>query len=586
VSRTATERRRGRAIIVGGGIGGLAAAILLARRFRRVTVLERDVRPPAASPDEAFALWQRPGVPQFRHSHTFLARLSSVLRERFPEVLDELRRSGTLELPLIRRLPPPAPDLGPRQRGDGELVLLGCRRAAFEWALWRVAQRTQGLELREGVFVAGLTAARKRRNGGPPLVTGVKLRKLAIDEPAAPPGRIPWYPKLGRSSDDGTPRATFIGDEEVLPGALVIDASGRRSRAPEWLAEIGARRPHERRVDTGIFYFTRFYRLTGASPPGATTGLVAGDVGWLKCATFPGDGDTFSITLGTDIDDRPLRALAQPRVFEALIAAFPQLAAFRARGVSEPIDGPDTPVLVMGGLKNSARSFVRDGRPLARGFVAIGDAAYHSNPIYGRGATCALLTASALDDAVAAHQSDTDAAILAFAAQVQREVEPFWESAAAGDRLRAQAAENGNADGFVPLRLLANPRRLLATVAGRVIAFYVDRGILPASRRDGQVFRAVMRVMNMLDEPLPGLFAPDVVARVLPVIAGSLFGRAEATRFAGPSRGEALQIVAAATSSDAAKRRAKRKTSQSRARSRASVAPLSRAAAGSTDPAP
>ena len=81
------------AVVLGGGIAGLAAASLLARRHSRVLVLERDVRPPATTPDDAFG-WERHGVPQFRHSHAFLARLRVVLLAHLPDVLDRLRAAG------------------------------------------------------------------------------------------------------------------------------------------------------------------------------------------------------------------------------------------------------------------------------------------------------------------------------------------------------------------------------------------------------------------------------------------------------------------------------------------------------------
>ena len=67
------------AVVLGGGLAGLAAARLLRRHFPRVVVLERDRRPETASPEDAFAAWERRGVPQFRHSHAFLARLRVVL---------------------------------------------------------------------------------------------------------------------------------------------------------------------------------------------------------------------------------------------------------------------------------------------------------------------------------------------------------------------------------------------------------------------------------------------------------------------------------------------------------------------------
>src|SRR5581483_3294594 len=67
------------AVVLGGGIAGLAAARFLARRYPCVVVFERDRRTDVASPEEAFGSWERPGVPQFRHSHAFLARLRVVL---------------------------------------------------------------------------------------------------------------------------------------------------------------------------------------------------------------------------------------------------------------------------------------------------------------------------------------------------------------------------------------------------------------------------------------------------------------------------------------------------------------------------
>src|SRR5205814_5566266 len=134
------------AVVLGGGLAGLAAARLLRRHFPGVVVLERDRRPETTSPEDAFAAWERRGVPQFRHSHAFLARLRVVLLAHFPDVLDRLRAAGVRELGLAE-ITPPTIVLAPRA-DDEDVVLLAARRATLEWALRESLMGRPGVELR------------------------------------------------------------------------------------------------------------------------------------------------------------------------------------------------------------------------------------------------------------------------------------------------------------------------------------------------------------------------------------------------------------------------------------------------------
>ena len=43
---------------------------------------------------------------------------------------------------------------------------------------------------------------------------------------------------------------------------MVVAANGRRSTAPEWLTDVGVQLPDEAVEDTGIVYYSRFFRLT------------------------------------------------------------------------------------------------------------------------------------------------------------------------------------------------------------------------------------------------------------------------------------------------------------------------------------
>ncbi|HVI36983.1 MAG TPA: FAD-dependent oxidoreductase, partial [Gaiellales bacterium] len=59
-------------VIVGAGIGGLSAALLLSRDGHRVVVCERDPAPVPDTNEEVWSDWSRPGIPQSRLGHAFL----------------------------------------------------------------------------------------------------------------------------------------------------------------------------------------------------------------------------------------------------------------------------------------------------------------------------------------------------------------------------------------------------------------------------------------------------------------------------------------------------------------------------------
>ena len=67
-------------VVAGAGIGGLTAAIGLARDGHRVQVVERDDTPMPDNVEDAFA-WDRRGAPQVRHTHGFPTLIRIVLRD-------------------------------------------------------------------------------------------------------------------------------------------------------------------------------------------------------------------------------------------------------------------------------------------------------------------------------------------------------------------------------------------------------------------------------------------------------------------------------------------------------------------------
>lgn len=456
-------------VVVGAGVAGLGTALALGRAGHQVTVLERDATPLPADPHAAF-LWERRGAPQVRHSHAFLARLRNLLRDRHPDVLQQLLDAGATELRFVDEMPTTILDRSPRP-GDDDLVALACRRTTFEWVLRRAALGSAGVTLLDGVVADGLRA---------------------VDDPS------------------GLRRVTgvHLADGRALSADLLALAGGRRGDVPAWFAAIDAAKVAEEDEDTGIIYWSRFYRLLGAAP--VSEGPIGADLGYLKFAVFQGDNGTFSVTLATSTEDRDLRTLSASAHFDAAAASMDPIAPWLCPGVSEPI----TEVHPMARLRNRIRRFTVEGRPAALGVVAVGDAHTCTNPLYGRGCSLAMVQAELLADALRSHPEADEAFHLAYEEATAGEIEPWHRASVSQDRL--QRAETA--------RLLATPGEPTGSSADdqdagatqrQLMRSVMREGLLPAVRTDPTVFRAFLRGFNLLEAPEALLRDADVMGRVM-----------------------------------------------------------------------
>ena len=200
-----------RIVVIGGGVGGLTSAMLLARDGHDVTVLERDGTEPPQSADAAWSGWERRGVNQFRMIHLFAPRFRALLEAELPDVIVEAEALGAIRYNPMQLVPEEM--IGGYRESDAQFTMVSARRPVMETAIARASARTKGLEVRRGVAVAALITDGESANGIPNVV--------------------------GVQTDAG----------EELRADLVVDAAGRRSSLPAMLAAIGARAPEEELED-------------------------------------------------------------------------------------------------------------------------------------------------------------------------------------------------------------------------------------------------------------------------------------------------------------------------------------------------
>lgn len=459
-----------RFVVAGGSVAGLATALALGRAGADVVVVERDVIPEVNDAETAFGV-ERPGVPQSHFLHAFLARMVKVLRERFPDVLDDLLEAGA----RIDR--PPAAD----QILDENVCMLLARRSTVEWVLRRAALAEPNVTHVQGRRVVG--------------VTGEQLQVK------------------GASLDGGT----------TLAGA-VIACTGRRGDIGGWLKPLGVT-IEEQLVRSELVYITRWYQAPDFD---LGTGGLLRDLGYLSYLVVPADGGTLAVAVGLPPEDSELRAcLLDDAGFDRVASMLPGLG----KGLSDANAKPLRSSQPMAGLINRLRRFTdRHGEPLVAGFHAVGDSHTCTNPAYGRGCSLALVQATLLADAVAAHPNDLLARSRAYEASCAREVEPWFHSSVMMDQARAAMRNR-------PTSQTSDPGQ------GQPDLLAVLQAVASGAVTDRVVINGFARLLHLLVTPNELFTDPVFLTRMMELAANppavSAAGR-------GPTREELLRSASAA----------------------------------------
>lgn len=436
-------KRGEQAVVVGASISGLLAARVLADYYRDVIVVERD-----DLPDEPA---NRRGVPQARHAHVLSARGSQVLEELFPGILDELVAGGVAvwddgdltklhisvrghQLPRSGKLPNPYLYYFPS-------------RPFLEW---NVLRRTKAL----------------------PNVTFLEGHELSAFTSTPDCARITGVRVVGRGQGNGT----------LLSADLVVDATGRGSRTPVFLEELGYGRPREDEVTMRLIYASQLLRLPPNLLPQNVVAAAAQPDRPTTWALIRQENDTWILSIGAMVGLQPpiewherlssAAGLVPPQVLEALASAEPLSEVTQHRVPS-----------------NRWRRYDKMRRHPA-GLLVAGDAMCSFNPVYGQGMTVAALQAIVLRDCLEQGADDLPRRYFGAAA---KKVRVAWQTAVGGD---------------LAVPEVIGPRPL----SMRFSNAYFER-VLTAVETDRHVTEQFLRVTGMLDSPLR-MLRPAFVLRV------------------------------------------------------------------------
>jgi 2-polyprenyl-6-methoxyphenol hydroxylase-like FAD-dependent oxidoreductase len=433
---------RDRAVVLGGSLAGLLAARALSDTYRDVIVVERDVLGGGLTSEP------RRGVPQGRHVHGLLASGLRALEDLLPGARDEVAAAGAPVGDMSRnvRLCPNGRHLA--QIDLGESGLAPSRPFLESYVLRRVAA-LPNVELRTGTDIVGLVASPDAGR-----VTGARVQARRNSE-----------------------------HEETIEADLVVDATGRGSRTPRWLAELGYERPAEERLDVGLTYTSRNYRMAPEALDGDIAIIIGPTVERPRGGAIQvGEHDRTIVTLFGILGDQ---APTDDNGFLEFAKTLPLPYIYEAIQDAEPLDRP-----VHFRFPGSVRYRYDALRRFPAGLLVMGDAVCSFNPMYGQGMSVAAVEAKLLRDHVAAGGPRWRR----FFAAIKPVVDVPWRISVGGD-----------------LAFPDVPGK--RTAMDRFMNRYIAR-LHAAGERDATVSTTFVRVANLI-APMPMLLRPDIVLRVL-----------------------------------------------------------------------
>jgi 2-polyprenyl-6-methoxyphenol hydroxylase-like FAD-dependent oxidoreductase len=427
-------------------MSGLLAARVLADFYRSVTVVERDVLPIGCA--------QRRGVPQGQHVHALWARGSQILDTLFPGLLTELIADGC------------------KVWDDGDFSRFWLSLGGHQFVRcgsFPDFQPSDAYYYPSRPFLEGHCRRRVRAIPNVALMDGHDVDGLTSDDDG---GRITGVSVTSRSS----------GEKRSLTADLVVDATGRASRAPAFLNHLGYERPVEDEVVMRLTYASQLLQIPAGMHKEVLVLLGQVPRRPTGMALTAYENNTWMLTVfGMVGREPPADYVGMLRFIEDFTPAHVMSALRCAEPLGE-VARYRTP---------SSRWRRYDKmRRFPAGLLVFGDAIASFDPIYGQGMTVAALQAVELDRCL--RRGSTNLAARYFRAAA-KPIGVAWRLAVGGD---------------LTVPEVEGPRPLSTRLTNK----YVDR-VQAAAETDAIIAKRFLRVAGFHDSPA-SLMLPSVVLRV------------------------------------------------------------------------
>lgn len=325
------------AIVVGAGMGGLAAGAALARQFASVIVLDRDTLP-----DDATV---RMGVGQGAHTHQLLKAGEEALERLLPGITSEFYAAGAVEMRVGRDIK--VFDFGGwMEECDAGFSVTSLTRPVYESILRKRAAALPGVSLRHETPV----------------------KRFAVDG-----GRC-----TGIELEDGT----------KIPAELVIDATGMTGPLLRQLTEDGHAEFATEDVRINVAYSTaKFRRPDKYRNDGTGFFFLPGPPGKQFGFLLPIEDGQWILSVGARGKDAPPRTIDEIRAYAK---------AFDASVHERIKDAEPTSDVRTFRKATATRRKAWEAAKWPEGLLPLGDALSSVNPTYGQGMTVAACEADAL----------------------------------------------------------------------------------------------------------------------------------------------------------------------------------------------